>query len=258
MVKGIDVFRSFFREYDSAYVVIGGVACDVWFSEQGLTFRITKDVDMVLLLESHDEAFAARLWEFVEAGQYDCRQKSTGKRIYYRFHTPGAPEYPDQIELFSRTPPGIDLYPGQQITPIPADEDVSSLSAILLDDDYYDLVIQNRELRDGLPLVQPAALIALKAAAWLDLRQRKDKGENVDEKHLKKHRNDVFRLANILPVGTHLRLPQTVANDLSEFLGMHPEGSAEWDGILASVKTTVPSPMSPGDLQKFIHDFFSL
>jgi hypothetical protein len=43
------------------------------------------------------------------------------------------------------------LAPGAHLTPIPIDEAVASLSAILMDEDYYDFVISGRRNVDGLP-----------------------------------------------------------------------------------------------------------
>jgi len=47
------------------------------------------------------------------------------------------------IEIFSRRPSHVDLAEGQQIVPIKLDADSASLSAILLHDDYYELVRQH-------------------------------------------------------------------------------------------------------------------
>lgn len=46
--------------------------------EAGIHFRATKDLDIVLCAEVVDAAFIARFWEFVHAGGYQNRQKSTG------------------------------------------------------------------------------------------------------------------------------------------------------------------------------------
>jgi hypothetical protein len=48
MVKGIDIFRERFRQHEGAFTLIGGAACDEWFAAQGLPFRATKDLDIVL------------------------------------------------------------------------------------------------------------------------------------------------------------------------------------------------------------------
>ena len=34
MVRGLDVFRDFFADYRDCYVLIGGSACDVYFTDQ--------------------------------------------------------------------------------------------------------------------------------------------------------------------------------------------------------------------------------
>ncbi|UVC15323.1 hypothetical protein [Mesorhizobium onobrychidis] len=46
---------------------------------------------------------------------------------------------------------------------------------------------------------QQALLIPFKARAFLDLTARAESGEKIDGKNIKKHRNDVFRLAQLLP-----------------------------------------------------------
>ena len=54
------------------------------------------------------------------------------KPIFYRFQKPAGDRYPAMIELFARVPDGARQAEGSQLTPIPLDEAVSSLSAILL------------------------------------------------------------------------------------------------------------------------------
>ena len=43
-----------------------------------------------------------------------------------------------------------------------------------------------------------AYLIPFKAKAWMDLTDRKAAGEHVDSKNIKKHKNDVFRLTELI------------------------------------------------------------
>jgi hypothetical protein len=83
--------------------------------------------------------------------------------------------------------------------PLPAIAGPHSLSAILLDDDYYSLIQNHKDVRDGLSFANATALIPLKANAWLNLSKRKAGGEKFDSKDIAKHRNDVFRLAGTLP-----------------------------------------------------------
>lgn len=46
MVKGINVFRDYFRDYTDQYVLIGGSACDIFLGENDVDFRVTKDLDI--------------------------------------------------------------------------------------------------------------------------------------------------------------------------------------------------------------------
>lgn len=104
-------------------------------------------------------------WRFIEAGRYEIRQASdTGKPVFYRFQKPADDRFPALLELFCRAPEGIRLAEGSHLTPIPIDEAVASLSAILLDDAYYEFILAGRREGDGLPWVGEDRLIPLKAA----------------------------------------------------------------------------------------------
>lgn len=51
---------------------------------------------------------------------------------------------------------------------------------------------------DGVTVLDAAYLIPFKAKAWMDLTDRKAAGEHVDSKNIKKHKNDVFRLTELI------------------------------------------------------------
>ena len=104
------------------------------------------------------------------------------------------------------------------MTPIPMEEEVSSLSAILLDDEYYGFIQGHKTLVDSVSLLSSEALIVLKAKAWLDLSERKSAGEQIDSKDIKKHKNDVFRLFASLPGETTVELPPEIETDVRQFL----------------------------------------
>jgi hypothetical protein len=235
VVKGIALFQAHFEEYADYYAIIGGAAASEWFARQDFVFRATKDIDIVLLIEAVDDAFVKHFWNFVVQGGYEIKQRSDGRPVYYRFAKPKGANYPEMLELFSRGPDSLSLRDEQTIVPIPKEEDASSLSAILMDEDYYKVVQDFREVTDGLPLITPAGIILLKARAWLDLRARAESGEKVDSKHIKKHRNDVFRLTLLLPAGERFTVPQSVHDDLHRFLAAFPEQSADWKSIKAAV-----------------------
>ena len=218
MVKGLEIFREHFRNYADRFVLIGGAACDIAMTGAGLAFRATKDLDIVLYVEALDAAFVRAFWEFVRAGGYEVQEKSTGEKQFYRFQKPTNADYPFMLELFSRQPDVLRIAEGSHLTPLPTEEDTSSLSAILLDNDYYDFIRAGRQEIDGLPMVGVAQLIALKARAWLDLTERAGHGEQIDSRTIKKHKNDVFRLYQILDPVSDPEAPGAVKKDISEFI----------------------------------------
>lgn len=235
MVRGIDRFQAHFENYTDCFAIIGGAAAAEWFAAEDFVFRATKDIDIVLLIEAVDDAFLKRFWDFVLQGGYEIKQRSDGRPLYYRFTKPKDASYPEMLELFSRGLDNLSLGDEQTIIPIPKEEEASSLSAILMDEEYYDVVRDFREVSKGLPLITPPGIILLKARAWLDLSARAESGEKVDSKHIKKHRNDVFRLALLLPAGEHFAVPPRVHDDFHRFLSAFPEHSGEWKSIRAAV-----------------------
>ena len=62
----------------------------------------------------------------------------------------------------------------------------------------YELLKTGQMIVDGIPVLSPTCLIPFKAKAWLDLKERKLNGDQVDSKNIKKHKNDVFRLALLI------------------------------------------------------------
>ena len=161
MVRGIDKFREFFTGYEGNYVIIGGTACEMHEEIYAQTPRATKDIDIILIVEALSSDFAAKFWEFVKTAGYRQRNKGTGngecRHEYYRFKEPGNPDFPYQIELFSRNIGVVKFPDDAHITPIPVDDDLSSLSAILMDDAleeiYFLQARQNRFVNNDCDLV---------------------------------------------------------------------------------------------------------
>jgi hypothetical protein len=177
-----------------------------------------KDLDIVLNVEALNPSFVRAFWEFVGAGKYQVQQSAIGKRRYYRFLKPEDDEYPFMLELFARKPDMLDLAEGAYLTPIPVDEDVSSLSAILLDDAYYGFLHSGKRIIEDIPIVGPEHLIPLKARAWLDLTRRKGAGEAIDAKSMAKHKNDVFRLYRVIDPAFKADIPKDIRADRGAFL----------------------------------------
>ena len=215
MVRGLDIFYEYFSEYSDQYVLIGGAACDLSFSNYDEDFRVTKDLDMVLIVEAQTREFAKRFWEFVRNGKYRNRARSNGNPQFYRFDKPGETGFPEMIELFSRA--SWELASDAVLTPIHIDDSVSSLSAILLDDEYYELLLRERDTIKGISVLRPSALIAFKAKAWLDLKQKTEQGIHVDSRDLRIHRTDVLRIVAQMPL-EYCAISEKVRNDMLAFM----------------------------------------
>lgn len=223
MVRGLETFKQYFKEYTDNYIIIGGTACDIIIDEAGFEPRATKDIDIILIVEALTKEFVKKFWEFINDGDYQRREKSEDERKYYRFIKPKSKGFPLQIELFSKIPDLMDLEGEPHLTPIPVDDDLSSLSAILMDNEYYDFTIANSEITEDTPFAKSEALICLKAKAFLDLTRRESEGEKVDEKNIRKHKTDIFRLAVLLPAELKIELPEGIKNDLKTFIELIAE-----------------------------------
>jgi hypothetical protein len=222
MVKGLELFREHFRSYSEQYMLIGGTACSIIMENAGLEFRATKDLDIVLCAEALTDDFFKAFWDFVQAGGYEIRQKSSGKPQLYRFSKPADKRYPYMLELFSRRP-DFRTAEDAHLTPIPSDDEVYSLSAILLNDDYYAVIREGVTVINGISLVDAKHLIPLKAKAFLDLRRRKLDGENIDDNAVAKHKRDIFRLLTVTDTIPAITLPGDMKSDIDQFIAFAKE-----------------------------------
>lgn len=217
MVSGIEKFKEYFGKYSGQYTFIGGTACDIILGKLNVDFRRTKDLDMVLIIEVISDEFVEQFIKFIEAAEYQHMNKGTGENQFYRFEKPRDASFPYMIELFSRKPDYL-LKLDNHLAPIHVSDDVMSLSAILLDDEYYSLLCTGVIEVEGVSVLGLEYLILFKMKAWLDLSERKSKGEDIDMKHIKKHKNDVLRLGvNILP-DRKIGIKGRVKEDALDFL----------------------------------------
>lgn len=237
MVRGLEEFRKHFAGYSDHYVLIGGTACAIVMKEVGLEFRSTKDLDIVLHVEALNNDFAIAFWNFVAEGRYQNQQRSTGKDVFYRFYSPENPNFPVMLELFSRQPDSVSLKGDSHLTPIPIDESIMSLSAILMNEDYYQFTYSGKQNIGGISVVEASHLIPLKARAWLDLTNGKLSGAKVDEKDIRKHKNDILRLYKLLTPSSRIPIPDSVKNDLKLFLNQVKSESANTNSSGANQKS---------------------
>ena len=66
------------------------------------------------------------------------------------FTKPRVAGFPSMVELFSKAPSFIEEPEGLAVVPLPAGDEVSSLSAILLDNDYYSYMKSGRKTIGGI------------------------------------------------------------------------------------------------------------
>lgn len=217
MIKGIEKFRFYFDKYKDQYVLIGGSACDLLLTEADLSFRRTKDLDIVLVADSLTSEFGAAFWQFIKDGRYENRYRSDGKPQYYRFDKPQTKDFPVMLELFSNSAAWEEKSTSFCV-PIHLGEDLSSVSAILLNKDYYQLLLKGRTELDGVIVLDTLYLILFKARAYLDLRDRKARGDHIDRRDIQKHKNDIARLTMLLTGNENLVLSKLIQTDIKSFL----------------------------------------
>lgn len=223
MVKGLVKFTEHFAGHEDQYVLIGGTAMVLALEEVDIPTRGTKDLDIVLSLEVLDPAFVAAFWAFVREGDYEVKERSDSDRTFYRFRRPKTDGFPEMLELFSRKPDALTVPGGQVIVPIKAGEEAESLSAILLDEDYYRFLHARKEMIRGVPVVDSPGLIALKAHAWVQLSAARDAGQEVDRSKINKHRADVLRLSQMLAPSTRVPVPAKILAEIEQLLaGIDP------------------------------------
>lgn len=224
MVVGVDRFREYFRDFQGSYVLIGGVAASIAMEELGEEFRLTKDLDIVLVVEALDRAFVGQFWKFIKNGGYAIRQNGDSdgdSPVFYRFQNPEDKSFPVQVELFSRVPDGLEHEEAARMTKVPVEEQAASLSAIILDDEYYAFLLEGVDHTQEISHIGADRLVPLKAHAWLNKKALLASGVHVDRRDINKHFRDVIFLAVGLTEGM-AQLPDRMADDLRSFLNQVP------------------------------------
>lgn len=217
MVIGIDKFSDYFRGFEGCYILIGGAASNLIEESNLLVPRATKDLDLILVAEALNYEFISRFWQFIREAGYVHKQRGTEKTEFYRFFKPKDVSFPFQIELLSRKPDIISLPDDIVIGPIPMGEEMSSLSAIMLDDDYYHFTTEHSDVVQNVHIAKSEALICLKAKAYLNLRASKEAGQFVNSGDIVKHKNDVIRLGATLSPESSCQLPESIKCDMLAF-----------------------------------------
>jgi len=219
LIKGIEIFKAHFEGQKDSYVIVGGTACSLLLENEGLGFRVTKDIDIVLHVGVIKSEFGRVFWKFVKKGGYQgAVKKSSGKKTFYRFNEPEVSGYPDMIELFAPNPGSFAPGEAARFMKVPFGEGVDGLSAILMDGEYYKLLQTGTGILDGLPLLKAEYLIPMKAKAFLNLDEWRRGGGKVQSDDIHKHKRDVFRLHQLLTPEMRPIMPGPIKRDLIEFL----------------------------------------
>lgn len=220
-MEGLDKFREAFKDFSDNYVIIGGTACDITMTGTEVHPRATHDIDMIIVVERMTPQYGERFWQFIREAGYrpeksKAKEGESPKYEMYRF-VDGNPGFPEMIELLSRHPDILGEPKGLTIEPLPIDGEQSSLSAIIMDDDYYRFTIEHSRLTDDIRHADSAALVALKARAYLNLIQDKQNGKHVNSKDIKKHRSDVLKNVVIM-TEDEIPAPSSIVECVKEFV----------------------------------------
>ena len=189
--------------------------------------RATDDIDMILVIEKMTPEFGQRFWEFIDEGKYENLQRKREDKEpvteLFRFLEPKN-GFPVQIELLSKYPDVLGVTTGFHLTPIPVGEEIPSLSAILLDEEYYRHTIDSSIIEEGICIANPLSLLCLKVKAFLNLTEEKKINPNVRSADIKKHRDDVFKLlAMRIDPFTPVELSATMKDEVSVFINTMEE-----------------------------------
>jgi len=220
---GIEKIREYLGGFNANYVIIGGTAYNLNMEEADLQGRATKDIDMIVVCESINTEYIKQFWKFIKEGNYKVCQVNTDnekiKRSYYRFIEPSDSSFPAYIELFSRVLDGITIPEDSHLVHIKLDEEyLSSFSAILMDDDYYNYAVSHSIGIQGINVLDKDALLVLKVKAYLNNRKRKDKGQSVHQEDIDKHKKDVYRLSFLFTGEERYEVSENIKVDLRNFL----------------------------------------
>jgi len=217
-IRGLRKFKEYFKDYHEQYILIGGTACFIHLTNNGLNMRVTKDYDVVLSLGALTKEFILKLHEFIVKAEYNTMECGSASENLYRFSNPKEKEFPEQIELLVPISEMVDeIFSPGEITYVKVEDKYTSLSAILLDKVYFDFLYKEKELIHGLSVANVNGLIILKIKAWLNLREDKALGLFVNTSDIKKHRTDVYRLYQVIDPIMRSKVNNKISNDILEF-----------------------------------------
>lgn len=200
-VTGIEKIKEYLGEYKSNYVIIGGTATNLNLDDEELVGRMTHDIDMIVVCEAITPEYVRSFWNLIRAGGYKPCVVNTEigfKRTFYRFVEPTDVTFPSYIELFCRLPDSIQVPEDMHLVHISTEDYLSSFSAIMMDNDYYNYAISHTTEIQGIQVLDKTALIVLKAKAYISNLERKNAGQRVHQDDIDKHKKDIYRISFLI------------------------------------------------------------
>ena len=135
-------------------------------------------------------------------------------------------------------------------TPINIQDETTTLSALILDEEYYEFIKSNRVLLSELPFIDMDCIIVLKAKAWMNNTVRKAKGEPVQSIDISKHKNDIVRLSQLLTPNRSLSLPPSIRDDMKTFIEKYEESGID--------PKSLKIDLTPDEVFKRIREYYLL
>ena len=208
---GLSHFENYFRDFKDHYVVVGGFATLMLLDKQLEGHgKATHDIDLVLLTNSSVE-MSQQIKSYITEGGYSIQKGQKDSFLYYRFFEPKVERFAKEIELFASNEQSLQLDISQRIIPIDPEEGLYSLSAIMLDGEYFEMIKNNIDHSNQVPCTNTIATMMLKMSAFYDLKARGDD-------KWKKHRRDIIKLALILTGEERIELKGRMVADVELFM----------------------------------------
>lgn len=218
MIQGLNHFKEYFKDDTDKFILIGGAATILSLESIGMSrYKGTKDLDLVFIVELLDTEFIKKFLEYIKLGKYETKI-ANGKPQFYRFENPKNTDFPKMIEILSRKPDifkEIDLKTATKLT---VGEEVASLSALVLNENYYKFIRENSILQEGIYIASMECLVILKIRAYNDLKLKKEEGDsNIHSGEINKHKNDVFRIAQNFAPTQKVKVTEYMKEDIKLF-----------------------------------------
>lgn len=204
--------QKFLGKHKDNYFIIGSHAAAYNLSLQGLTFRVTRDYDIVIISEVSNDEFAKDLTELLETGGYQFGYKADSKkRVAYRFESPKNGDYPEIIEFFVKDGANVQSI-DNRFAKLNIAVDEEKISAMVLNKEIYDFSKNHVVEINDLMFVDKPCLISLKSYAYFENRKLYDEGK-VKSDDYKKHSRDILRI-----LGSFAENEIVLINDLPDIL----------------------------------------